>query len=122
MQPVRGRYSIGLDIEFLECIRERKRQIHAGMPVVVVSAIEQVVIAALLPSRNRDCCDGGVIERSYETSRSARRPARASGEQNQVRGWAATQGEINNAGLIHQFGNGSVLRRRIREHLDLLGC
>ena len=49
IQPVKGRYAIGLDTEFLECIRERKRQIHAGMPLVVVSAIEQVVIAALVP-------------------------------------------------------------------------
>ena len=70
MQPVLGRQSVGLHVEFLHRIRERNGQVHVAERVVIVAAIQQEVDAVgraaghriLRPNRwipGCSCCPSG---------------------------------------------------------------
>ena len=61
MQPVAGRDAAGLHAEFLESVRKRKWQVHIRMRIVMVPAIQQVVVAVDLVSRDGDTNGANVI-------------------------------------------------------------
>ena len=92
------RQSAGLDIELLQRVRERERQIHVGHRVCIIAAVEKVSRAISLAA-----CDGdrGGTEIILAADHAAAGSGHGSaGKQDQLSGLAAIQRQVIDAPLV----------------------
>src|SRR5262249_29463730 len=109
MKSIAGGNAAGLNAELLQGIRERERQVHVGMRVVMVAAVEQIVIAVDLASSDRYAHRGRVIVGRDHPARRVGWNRSAAGEQDQVGGLPAIERQVDNAALVDYLRNRRVL-------------
>ena len=110
MQPVARGNAVGLHAEFLQGVGEGKRQVHIGMRIVVIAAVEQIVIPVDLASGYGDADSSRVIVRRDDAARRVRRHHRSAGEQDQIGRLPSIEREVHDPALIDDLGDGGVLR------------
>ena len=117
---VARRQRAGLDLELLQRIGERRRQVQAVERIVVRAAVHDVGDAVGLAAGHRDR-HGRKILVGVEVA--GRRGGREAGEEDQLGRLPAVERQLHDALVVDHLADAGVLgfdQRRVRGHRDLL--